>query len=58
MSAKITEISKSVCVAISEKTEQRYTGRLTVVVEVNLCNGGITDTWIDTGTRQRVGEKR
>lgn len=58
MSAKIVEISKSVCMAIAEKSEQRYTGKLTLVVEVNLCNGGITDSWIEAGTRQRVGEKR
>ena len=43
----ITDISRDVCKSISGKAEKRFTGKLTIVCEVNMSNGGITDAYID-----------
>jgi hypothetical protein len=51
----LSDISKEVCKSISGKSEQRFTGKLTVVCEINMSNGGITDAFIDKETeRTRV----
>jgi hypothetical protein len=50
----ISDVSRSVSQQIAKRIESRFTGKINLVCEVNMCNGGITDAHITETERTKV----
>lgn len=58
MGINLNDISRAFCLPISKKSEENFTGKVAITMEVNMCNGGITDAFVvKETTRNRVKGK-